>query len=203
MTRPTRHGLCALALACCATASAAEDFNSFVIEVPYDLSVPAKYTSAMIGCEFINAQNPQSFRPNLVTEVALSNGQAQGMARFGYDVIGTTPDLVSFNDDQIARFRSIYKGNFFELAANCAVLEFKVGTERFGVYHVEVGSAHIVDSARQPVETLDETSVTSFVHRLTPTDNAADAAARPAASTATAAPISPGLEGLQSILEGQ
>jgi len=190
-------------MTCLASVSEAQEYNSFVISVPYDISVPSRYSTALLGCELANGLDLNSFRPWLSTRVALENGQASGVAKFGYDLLGATPDLISLSEKDTVKFRSIYRAGYFELIARCSVEELTADAEKFNIAHVEVGSPLIVDANNTRAEALDESSVTHFSHRLTPTENEAGKQQHPSTATATTSTSSPGLQSLQSILEGQ
>ena len=188
---------------CFATASEAQEYNSFVISVPYEVSLPSKYTSIEMGCELANGLDLNTSRPWISTRIPLQNGQASGIAKFGYDLFGATPDLISLSDSQIVRFRSIYCAGDFDLYARCSFEQLFTASEDFRISHSIADPSFIVDANDNRAEALDESGATAFSHLLTPAEHEAAQNQPPSPAAATAVTTSPGLQGLQSILEGQ
>lgn len=185
------------------SAGSAQGYNTYVITIPYEISLPATVYSAYLMCEF----KPGRYRAMIFTsEIDLVNGQAQGSFKVGYDLNGSEPDLLPMTSQNIMleEFRKWTTEPDFELTAECEVkLQSASGAYD---YLFEKNGTYILQSPRGKERVIlegqtDPTVVSAvFGH----SDNEASSPA-PSVSTTTIPQglVPSGLQGLESILGSQ
>lgn len=185
-------------------------YESFVVSVPYDFAVPPEFVSAIVGCRF-TFEYGERRNIGIRANVPLDNGRASGTAHFGYDLAGTTPDLVEFTQEQSDLMRQFLTSEDFEIVLLCGLGY---------VERADASQAQIADSERfgqaiwdgtTPLHYLDDNGRAFYEIMLTADSNevrSSPASVQPGAITnaqgqATANVPAPRLPGLSSILEGK
>ena len=183
-----------LGLICLAPATSAQGYNSILIEVPYEISVPAVFESASIRCRF-NNQPDWPLVP--VNTISLVNGQARGTLLYGDSSIETNEDFTEIPD-----FSYLYRAanSDFEINVDCEILGFRSPTEGLTYLGEFSSGQHAIDVSNNPVwlEGDDYSLSATFTHA----DNIAGQHSLSLAKTTQIPSASNGLKGLQSILEG-
>lgn len=97
----------------------AQGYNSFVIEVPYEISLPPKIKIAMFQCSFSDEDVEYRWRK----KVDLVDGQASGIFKIGYDLNGSIQDLsnISVGFDYVREIQLMLLESDFSLEVDCTV----------------------------------------------------------------------------------
>ena len=197
----------AAATSLCATAATAQGYNTFVIEVPYEFSLPATVETARLHCHF-------TFRPGVggglraTRSISLVNGRASGSLKFGYDLNGSEPDLV-IADRNVAALNTVrgWTSNpDFAVSVDCEVDGIAGATSPIGTGKVKRGANgtfYLGDATTELILLEGDTDPSHLRVMLTHADNQATIGGSNATTTIAPAQIPAGLQGLQTILNGQ
>ncbi|WP_299684178.1 hypothetical protein [uncultured Tateyamaria sp.] len=192
-----------------ATATFAQGYNAFVIDLPYAFSVPSAFTSVAIHCT-VSGQNPNDDF-NFERAFLLENGQARGTLQLGYSNLGPTDDFVLLTAEQTDILRRITSQRGFALNLRCNVKEFQ---------HETAGQMFVFGDSSSPAIAAGWTAgasakeqgryyldpavtVTRFSATFGAEDNTARASTTGQTATASVPTVSPGLQSLQTILQGE
>lgn len=199
MRRTLKRIAIGLTLSSFATVALAQNYNSIVIEVPYEISVPASYTIAKLDCTISGSDRRYANYTELVyhvSEIPLENGQARGVLKFGLDSTGATQDLIPFEERNIL-FEANYPG--FGIQSNCRTTHFLDGSG--ATYKIVERNGWTVLGAHQgPLVFLEDGH--KFIVKHTHDDNVYGQSGAGPTATTQVPTASNGLQGLQSILEG-
>ncbi|MDX8352936.1 hypothetical protein [Cognatiyoonia sp. IB215182] len=143
--------------ACLATPATAEGYNTFVITIPYEISLPSEYVSVEVECWYqfdaTDASGQIIEDGNVAVEIIdLTQGQASGTLKFGYDVLGQEQGLLDLGDrEQILRETVAYPD--FDVELSCSHRKARTATDTLWLF--ESGGVYSLRSNRNHVLHLD------------------------------------------------
>ena len=187
----------------------AQGYNSFIIELPYEFSVPAIMSHAIVYCSVQGQDRSVLF--TFERGIPLENGQAQGALKLGYANFGPADDFLQLPQQHIEALKRAVRQEGFEITLACNMKHFiRDGGGQFFVIHSDTQPSIAIprySGTAQPGDGpyfLDSgLSNTKFEATLRAVDNGlAPTPANQTATTTTPA-ISPGLQSLQTILQGE
>lgn len=180
-------------------AAMAEGYNTLVIEVPYEISVPASLESAFLLCQ--TAFHPGGGVLRASRTIELVNGQATGSLKFGWDLNGSAPDLDK-TAPETARFSS--GSPDFNAQVFCEIGSFSGTNLVAGGGQIKGSRGSYYFGDEREIVLLDaDTDPSKLDVTLTHADNRMGRDAPTASATVAPAQVPRGLQGLQSILDGQ
>lgn len=192
----------ALGLPPLASSAAAQNYETFVIEVPYDISLPELFNALIIRCDIRGDEQTRSFS----STIQLQKGKAAGSIRIGYDRMRAREDLDWLPEANRLHLERVARTPGFALNVKCHIQEvFGPGryapTERDGSYVLlpSRGGA----TQKLPYNLVSTGADHGFDIEVTAADNTAPQSVESRTLTTTApTKDTPGLSGLKSILEG-
>ena len=190
----------ALALVLTAISATAQGYNTLVIEVPYEVSLPASVQSGRMFCEV--SFGPRGMVLRGERSITLVNGQGSGSMTFGWDLNGSAPDLDIASPDAL---KSVSQSPDFNANVSCQMDSFRGTAAGLGSGMVRGSNgAYFLGDGDGDRILLDATNDPSVLRAtFTHADNKASGRAANATATVPSAQVPVGLQGLQSILEGQ
>lgn len=186
------------ALTCVPAVAKAQGYNTFVVEVPYEISLPSTVKKAFFRCDF----QVQPIRAMVVTKtIDLVNGQASGSLKVGYDLNGSEPNLtpISTNEGLVADFRKLTTSPDFSMDVLCEVkLASSTGAND---YLFEENGVYILQNPANLDRVLLEgqTNPTLLNAVLSHSDNLAPQAKNTATTVVPAGRAASGLQGSESV----
>ena len=189
-------GILAAALAVSAQHASAQGYNTLVVEIPYEFSVPSSFVTAVIYCQNTIAPYELLRKEH---RIPLVNGRASGSLKYGWDLNGSVADL-DVEASETARAQSASPD--YEIQVNCTASLLSEGSS--GDPTVRKGpSGYYVYDGKEFVLLEGETDPSVVRVTLTHGDNELTQAAAGSTTTVDPASVPAGLQGLQTILGDQ
>ncbi|MEO0915623.1 MAG: hypothetical protein AAFY31_01360 [Pseudomonadota bacterium] len=176
----------------------ADVFDSFAIDVPYEINLPAEFTAVVMACSISNAREGEtveirrvrigengqerayvlrrkqpSFSEARVIPISLDSGRASGTITIGYGDQRPASRRFSLSERNTAALKTTLELGDFRLNVAC---EARGAYQGQGVHPISQEDLEVIDrTSRQRVASLASNSVLSFDVDVTEADNRAPA----------------------------